>query len=162
MCTPKNGPVLTSGMFTPSIQLERPENRAADLSVLSWLERLYSGVLVHIYISRNGPLLTKICIHPSWYLPLKFYQGSKTRRAFSAFFRASKRLYSGVLAHIYISRTVHYSLRYLHPSSWYLPLKSYQGSKMRWPISAFFRASKRLNLGLLGHIFASQNDRVLT
>jgi len=123
-------------------------------------KRLHLSALVCIYISQNGPVLTEICSPPGT-CHLKTYQCSRTWWPISAFFRASKGLHFGALVRVYISQngpvlTEICSL----PGTCHL--KTYQCSRMWWPISGFFHASKGLHFGALVCIYISQNGPVLT
>ena len=65
---------------------------------------LDSGVLVHIFISRNDPVLTEIC-SPLLLVPaIENSQNLENMLVDLAFFCASRGLDSGVSVHIFISK----------------------------------------------------------
>jgi hypothetical protein len=62
----KNDPVLTEEcsplLLVPAIEnSQNLENAMVDFGVLSHVERLNSGVLVHIFISKSEAVLTEVC-----------------------------------------------------------------------------------------------------
>lgn len=103
---PQSDPVLTE--IHHPLLLVHPTNIRKCLrtqrpfsAVFRVLRRLHLSVLAHISISWNGPILTEIHPTPPPGTSNKTHKCLRTQRSFSAVFRALRRLYLSVLAHIF-------------------------------------------------------------
>jgi len=98
--------VMYNPLLVPAkLNLTNAQNVVANFGVLLRSEKAVFGCLsTHLHLTKRS-ITHRVMYNPLLYLPhTKSYQRSKTRRPILAFFCVSKRLYLGVLVHIYISR----------------------------------------------------------
>jgi len=142
---------------SPHIVLSKGGGMGVDTNPLRVLQ-----VNMHLHLTK-WPCTHRDIFTPFWYLPLKTYECLRMRWPILAFFCMSKRLHLGVLVRIYISQNGPVLTEISSPpQSGTCHLKTYQCSRMRWLILAFFHALKRLHLSALVHIYISQNSPTLT
>ena len=123
-------------------------------------KRLHLGALVGIYISQNSLVLTEICSPPPP-CHLKPTNAREHGGPFGVILRVKKAALGCISRHLHLTKRSSTHRDMFNPP-WYLPLKTYQCSRTRWPILAFFCMSKWLHLDVLVHIYISQNSPVLT